>query len=736
MLRFTHFNPTGFYSFGICDTVNLDNNGLVFLNGRNEDQGNNPNGAGKSNFLRALARILIGEDGTKVKVADAINNVWKKGAWGFIQFDIDGENFRIIETRKWSKSAKYPVNESILGKSHLETLGETYTGTGLYFEKWDGQMWRDMRAGKRMEHTRALILDTIGMDYDGFCSTSYLAQRRGIKIIEAKPKERFELISPLADLEFWDKVGKLVHKELNEIILDITKTVAVAKEIEQQITTIDQISDEVFKQHQDAVDNADISIKKNKSELEECRNKLSKIASSSSNEEIVLREKLVKLSTELNSIVYIEPEEITNLKDTISSHNKSILNIKNHEIEQISRVEQNVPDADVTAASMDVEEIQADINHKKGLLENSNTEEGLCWYCGSEITKDHIAQHNQNLINDINQRFKDLKKAQDKFDNLLQIRYTRIQEIKDKIRSENKKKIDEFNRLIEVAENKIKKIKFNATQESSAAKETKIVEIEKVKQELNKFPSIESRNIAIEEIKKSIVNLETEISNIERLRATSLAQIQMGRKHNEDQAKKLGSLISRVGELQNEITAKEYKKEIYNSLNKEFGRAGIQAFEIGTLLDEFNHYLSNFIWVLTDGMLRVELSPYKEKKTAKHAFDHIAEITARVSDSYKQDTPLELYCGCETQQIVVAMLLAFRSLAMTRGAGTNIIALDEIDRSMSPYNTDRLVTLLDTIRKSIPTMFVISHNERTKNTMPADTIWTAVRRNGISHLEM
>jgi DNA repair exonuclease SbcCD ATPase subunit len=73
---------------------------------------------------------------------------------------------------------------------------------------------------------------------------------------------------------------------------------------------------------------------------------------------------------------------------------------------------------------------------------------------------------------------------------------------------------------------------------------------------------------------------------------------------------------------------------------------------------------------------------------------------------------------------------------MTRGAGTNIIALDEIDRAMSPYNTDRLVSLLDTIRGSIPTMFVISHNERTKNTMPADSVWTAVRKEGISHLEM
>ena len=55
---------------------------------------------------------------------------------------------------------------------------------------------------------------------------------------------------------------------------------------------------------------------------------------------------------------------------------------------------------------------------------------------------------------------------------------------------------------------------------------------------------------------------------------------------------------------------------------------------------------------------------------------------------------------------------------------------------MSIYNTDKLISLIAHIKKSIPTMVIISHNERTRNCVPADQIWTAVRKNGISHIEL
>jgi DNA repair exonuclease SbcCD ATPase subunit len=579
--------------------------------------------------LRALARILIGEDGTKIKIADAINNVWKKGAWGFVQFDVEGEQYRIIETRKWAKSATYPVSKEILGNSHLEALGETYSGTGLYLEKWDGQMWRDMRVGKRMEHTRALILDKIGMDYDGFCSTSYLAQRRGLRIIEARPKERFDLISPLADLTFWNKVKNLVNQELSKLNDAAIQARAIFQEIENQITAIDQIPDSTFAEWQRLADNHEASIDEHKKELEVLRDKLSNIAGSYSSKEVQLREQLAKLLAERDNVVYVEPQKISSLKESINNHNRAILNVRNHEVDQLTQVEGSIPDADISAASMDVEELQAKINHTNKLLKDSNTEVGICWYCGSEVTKDHIDKHIQQLNSEVAEYSTELKTVQDRFDNLLQQRHNRVKEAKDKIKSENKTKIDEFTRLIEAVEIEIKKLELEATQASLAIKEQKNVEIEEVKQQLSEFPVPEDRTKEAEDLKNNIKTLEAVISNIEVSKANCLAQIKTGRQHNEDQAKKLSSLMGRMGEIQTELTSTDKNKELYSSLEKEFGRTGIQAFEISTLLDEFNHYLSSFIWVLTDGMLKVELSPYKEKKTDKNGVENIVEIKDR-----------------------------------------------------------------------------------------------------------
>lgn len=738
MLILKYFNPTGFYSFGKTQTVDLDRQGLVFLNGRNEDQGSNPNGAGKSNFLRTLTRMMTGDDGTKTKVASVVNNTnaWKLGAWGYLQFEKDGEHFRIIEARKWPKRERYPVLPEIMGSSHLEATGNQYTGTGLFFDKWDGEMWRDMRVGKRMEDTRALILDIIGMDFDGFCSTSYLAQRRGLKIIEAKPKERFELISPLADLSLWDKVKTLVNTEFAQINEKAQIAKGRVEEIEHQISSIEMIDDDQIARHQAEADHAQSNIDNTKLQITELEKKLKSIQSSTEEQELIF--KLHKAKAELDVIVERALPEVDKLQTKISSVNGGIQQLYRDEQAKITDEASyaDISDEDFRRLSSDRDNMIAKASHIRKSLEALTAEEGTCSRCGSAVTADHLEKHRAELE-------KELKAAETEVDPFRAKAHAAMKELeaaknerRDSITMDFFKQRSVLQENIEAHQAEIDKLKAAETKRVEADRVIKQAEINKLKADLDEVQMSFHENYDEAATQSTLTELKLSIATFEQQRINSLASIEAAKTHNTTQAKKLSDLMGKFGELQAEMAKYTSDKELHQQLEKEFGRTGIQAFELSTLIDEFNYYVSSYIWTLTDGMLKVELSPYKEKKTAKHAFDHIAEITAVVSDAYKQSTPLELYGGCETQQIVVAMLLAFRHLAMARGAGTNIIALDEIDRAMSPYNTDRLVTLLDHIRKTIPTMFVVSHNERTKNTMPADVVWTAVRRNGISHLEI
>jgi hypothetical protein len=57
-------NPTGMFSYGLSNTINLLNRGLVHLVGVNDDKGGDSNGAGKSSLFNAICELLFQENPT------------------------------------------------------------------------------------------------------------------------------------------------------------------------------------------------------------------------------------------------------------------------------------------------------------------------------------------------------------------------------------------------------------------------------------------------------------------------------------------------------------------------------------------------------------------------------------------------------------------------------------------------------------------------------------------------
>lgn len=59
MLRILSVNPTGFTSYGICESIQVAEQGLVNLTGRNKDKEGASNGSGKTSLLNADRKSVV-----------------------------------------------------------------------------------------------------------------------------------------------------------------------------------------------------------------------------------------------------------------------------------------------------------------------------------------------------------------------------------------------------------------------------------------------------------------------------------------------------------------------------------------------------------------------------------------------------------------------------------------------------------------------------------------------------
>ena len=651
------------YIYGRCRTVDLSNSGLVFLTGRNEDCGNNPNDVGKSNLLKAISRLLCDDDGTKHKAGAAVNSVWNKGSWGYLEFNKEHDKYRIISTRKWKKSNTLPDQSLISEPSDVLISGNTYTGTNLFFEQWDGNKWADRRAGKRMEDTRSHITEILGMNYDDFCSVSYLAQRRGIRLLEAKPKERFEILAPLAELGVWNKITKIIDLELQTLRESIARFQGQTDEIQNQMANINIIDDATIKNLENnliAIENEIYSISKEINEKENLLNK----------SDIDKRTEINNKIREIENKVISDPVDLViglnEWNTKLTEYNNKKTTLYNEEIK--AKLDITYKDGTVEIKPK-ISELNGLINNKfKSVEKLSSANEGVCDSCGSKITKANLDKH----IIEINKEIRQYQKEKEDLENKLKIEEDRINKYveneKLKIVNEYNDKINEVSLLIAQANTMIDNIKLEIENHKEKEIEVRDKQVIELKNQLNKLGDDNTNEVHL-----ALTNLKNRLKQLENDKTSINLEINSAKQNNINQANKLQDCLSRINDINGNIKSQQDNLSVYTNLKKEFGHSGIQAFEIGSLIDEFNHHVSEYIYHLTDGLMKITLSPYKEKKTAKNVLDHIAEITALVSDSFKQDVPIDLYGGAATQQIILSMLLGFRAISISRGVGTNFM---------------------------------------------------------------
>jgi DNA repair exonuclease SbcCD ATPase subunit len=144
------------------------------------------------------------------------------------------------------------------------------------------------------------------------------------------------------------------------------------------------------------------------------------------------------------------------------------------------------------------------------------------------------------------------------------------------------------------------------------------------------------------------------------------------------------------------------------------------------LTSRANHYLE----ILTDGDINVDFSTQREMKSSKGEYkDEICiDWTIEGASGYPPS-------GGQLKKIEIATDLALMDLAISNNPKTpDILCLDEILDGLDDKGVQRVLLLLQELRKKRSTIFVISHDDRMSEVFEKSIV--IKKKKGTSCLEM
>ena len=688
-------NPTGLFSYGISNTISLDQQGLVLLEGENKDKNACSNGAGKTSLFHATSQILFGQNPTGYSSDDIVNSILKLGYFGKVEFiDKNGtDRWRVMSVRKWKKGNKLPI-EVEAEPSAIRMAGNTYSGTELYLEKLVNGVWIDERcsslvgAGKiDSKATQAKIIDLLGFDYNQFTSIAYLIQQKGLRFIEGTHKTRLEIFSELSDISKWDiRKRKVQERILEETARKETAYATLASLNSIQLTSISEIEEAILR---------DTLVSLN-TELIDIENKITTMSG--------LLIKWEQSIFDFDIQIKANTEEIRSI--TVDKQKVLVkLNSESQQyIETCDAIRRRPRATSIDELDNEARNLISQINIRKQDLGQLMSGSGKCQRCRTNVQESHLARERTLLALAI-------KELEVKLAELTVELSKRISDWERSVSIELNEETCRHEAVANVLKKLIEDIETKAYKLDSANNSIKTLRELVIKDNPQyKIDSLLNSRVLILS-KRELIN--NKLLNIDGIRATTT------------------DIETKKEACRNIIEVSENELKYLDVIEKLFGDKGIKAFKLDNLLNRLNAILQQHLDIITDGYVQVAVSAYREKRDGAAT----ADIQIMVREGNKVDVPLDMYSGGEKQQIALAFIGAFWQLAAENGKGSNILCLDEIFGPLDDYNSSKVFDYLSYMRSlGTSTIMVITHNASIKHSIKFDQTWIISKCDGISTL--
>lgn len=671
--------------------------GLTLLEGCNLDRAGNPNGGGKTSLFNAITTILFDDNPTGWTGEAAVNEVLGK-CFGKVGFnDSNGVKWRVIVTRKWRKTDKYPDKEFDIEPSEWHNHKERYSGTDVYLERWDpvAGIWVDERGTNAaglsrldLKSTRKKVIQVLGINYLQFMSIGYLAQQQSMRFISGTHKDRMEVIGELGDIGIWDKRISKIKDRIREIDSEIERNKSVIAGASRAGSILQAPAKEARDTYFDGAEAARLLV-------EECDDEIKIIQSQETT--------WVTQCSDVDKAISDARQETRDLTVQRRTYDVSISSLVKKYAEECNVIRQRPKDQALNKLEDDVRQWRGFITARRHDLEQILGGAGKCPRCKTSVTDDHLMRHRELILVEI-------KELEDK-----------ISKANEEIKIANEDWEYTLQAAIEAAE-----VRYQA---SRSEIETTIGIVDAA------LSGVEQKIDRLRTDKEKLgQNPQFQMQAIIQKRFGHVATISQYEQRIKEWDKQQANWLEYRQSLENtrlEIDKLEDELKYTRILERMFGDKGIKAHKLSAIINQLNQTVQKFLNILTDSLVNVWVTPFREKGDGGISTD----MQIMVREGTKSNVPFGLYSGGEKQQIVLAFIGAFWQVATMQGSGVNLLCLDEIFGPLDEQNSIAVYGFLDYIKaQGKSTVIVVTHNQNVKNQLKFDNEWLVTKKNHISTL--
>ena len=217
---------------------------------------------------------------------------------------------------------------------------------------------------------------------------------------------------------------------------------------------------------------------------------------------------------------------------------------------------------------------------------------------------------------------------------------------------------------------------------------------------------------ALPQLQTGLKAAESGLAELESTRQTTTARLG----YLDGEVRRLQSLRREVSRDSARLAALKEDEGIYQELVTAFGRQGIQAMLIETVVPRLEEEANLLLGRMTDYRMQVKLETQRERRSGRG--DPIETLEINVSDELGPRS-YEMYSGGEAFRVNLSLRIALsKVLAQRMGAPLPTLFIDEGFGSQDAAGRERILDVISAIENDFDKIIVVTHLDDMKDVFP------------------
>ncbi len=184
----------------------------------------------------------------------------------------------------------------------------------------------------------------------------------------------------------------------------------------------------------------------------------------------------------------------------------------------------------------------------------------------------------------------------------------------------------------------------------------------------------------------------------------------------EGEMQRLGVLKQEIADSSARLAEFQTDQSIFQELVTAFGRQGVQAMLIETVIPQLEEEANTLLGRMTDNRMHLKLETQRERRTGRG--DPIETLEIHVGDELGPRS-YEMYSGGEAFRVNLALRIALsKVLAHRMGAPLPILFIDEGFGTQDNAGRERILDVIGAIQQDFDKIIVITHLDDLKDVFP------------------